>query len=311
MATLFLRKLCLFALLLHVSWAAPAEDNESLLTFTARVVGIINSKDYAQRRDLAHSMSLPCLNGEAGDLIEERFLEQTRPPVPPSYKAEVRTLSTGWRMPVPDGYEYTLHPTHWVRLSFADGSLIKTVHLFLVHDGEQWREVWACPTSEKLRQIRASQSRFDSDCSGAPHDAALELPEPMQKWLSVRCLSIGHGLGATASAAWVHVGTQGRLGVLPAQCKGSVGENRHAHYFTRFHGIELEEGSATSAERSEDMFSNEYTQIWKLSASTNQGATLLLYFAMERADRTRMRVAVKYGPGCEFSNGDRYFVRLW
>ena len=309
----FPRQIWLFALLVSVGCGVRAQEDEALSAFTARVVGVINSKDFAQRRDLAHPMSLPCLDGDARDLFEETFLQQARPPVPPSYKTEVRTVVTGQRLPNPHGYEheYAVHPTHWIRISFPDGLVIKNIHLLITRDGGQWREVWACPSAEKLRQIRANQARFDSDCTGAPADAALELPVPMKSWLSVRCLSVGHALGGTDSAVWVDVGTQERLGVFLAQCKGSDEQSRHGHYFTRFQGIELEEGNATSEERRQNVFSDETTHIWKLSASTNKGATILFYFATARADTTRMRVAVRYGPDCDIFKSERYFVRLW
>lgn len=144
------------ALILFTAWGcnAQAQGANDPAGFAKHLVAAINTKDAERRKELAHPKSLACLNGNARTFFEEIFANQATPAIPPNYRSHVEAIPVGRPLLFEDKFDYPTRPTHNLKIDFDTGQYSsKTIVVQFAYDGGRWREVWACPKPETLRQM--------------------------------------------------------------------------------------------------------------------------------------------------------------
>lgn len=138
----------------------------------------------------------------------------------------------------------------------------------------------------------------DNDCSGAPADAVLDLPAPVDQWLTLECTRYGHALIRRDNANWVNMRSNTFGGLFTAQRARHPGdkaqEGRHDHYFTALEAVKLDETTARPEER---QLLGHSADIWRFVASTNLGSPIRFYF-VRRTGENEMLAFVLCEPGC-------------
>lgn len=149
---------CVLTLFAGLCCNIQVQAADDPLEFAARLVTTINSKDAERRKALAHPGSLPCLNGSARTFFEEIFANQATPAIPPNYRSRSKAIPPKQPLIFEDRFDYPARPTHELQIDFETGRYgSKTIVVQVAYDGRQWREVWACPRPETLRQMLAAR----------------------------------------------------------------------------------------------------------------------------------------------------------
>ncbi len=133
-----------------------------------------------------------------------------------------------------------------------------------------------------------------SRCDGAPPNAVVDLPAPINQWLSISCSVYGHALVGTDTTNWWTERLQ-RSGVFPAQCHMPFQEEPNLYFFTTIEVTKLDRDTANEEERKGV---DDRADTWRLLATTSMGNTIRLYFVWLRGNDSGLDVVFEFGPGC-------------
>jgi ribosomal protein L7/L12 len=149
----------LAALLLLWLPAHAAAPDAQTQAFVRALVEAINSKDAAKRKALIHPDSLRCAN-ERDALLDEHFARQAGRTIPLNVSWTLTPAHPGQPL-FADKFDYPVRPTHLLQLDFETGpNRSTTIVLQLAKQGNEWREVSACPKPETVAAAKlAAQAR--------------------------------------------------------------------------------------------------------------------------------------------------------
>lgn len=148
----------------------PLADAERV--FVEKYVKAINQKDISQLEELMHPISRKCLNPSNEDYYQDLFQRSFKHSIPEDYAAKIEPLGDSDQSFIKNevqigqkvGLNYPVDRTHRLDISFelSPSSSVGIIR-FLALAGDNFYEVYACPTPEWVEEYRKRKTDKEGD----------------------------------------------------------------------------------------------------------------------------------------------------